>query len=156
MSASLAPHLNFDGIARQALTFYAGVFGTVPAIRTYGEFGMPAGLPDSDKVVWGQVATNGGVRIMAYDVPTQSTDGATTQAGATRRENGLTITDQPYFLALSSATLDDAEKLWDALSVGATVLESLAPSAWSAGFGMLTDSFGVTWVIDVQGGDDHS
>ena len=156
MSASLAPHLNFDGNARAALTFYAGVLGTEPAIRTYGDFGMPAGLPDTDKVVWGQVATNDGVRIMAYDVPTQNADGTATQPGATRRENGLTITDQPYFLALSSATLGDAENLWNALAVGATVLESLAASAWSAGFGMLTDTFGVTWVIDVQSADDHS
>jgi PhnB protein len=156
MTASLTPHLNFDGNAREALTFYATVLGTQPAIRTYGELGMPAGLPDVDKVVWGQVATADGVRIMAYDVPTQRANGAPAQAGATRRENGLTVTDQPYFLALSSATLDDAEKLWASLVVGATVLEPLAASAWSAGFGMLTDSFGVTWVIDVQSGDDYS
>jgi PhnB protein len=156
MTASLAPHLNFDGNAREALTFYAGVFGTEATIRTYGDFGMPAGLPDTDKVVWGQVATNDGLRVMAYDVPTQRTNGASQQAGATRRENGLTVTDQSYFLALSSATLEDATVLWEALAVGATVLEPLAASAWSAGFGMLTDSFGVTWVLDVQSGDDHS
>ncbi|MGK9147758.1 VOC family protein [Plantibacter flavus] len=156
MTASLAPHLNFDGNARAALTFYADALGTAPVIRTYGEFGMPDGLPDTDKVVWGQVATDDGVRIMAYDVPSQTTEGATTQAGATRRENGLTVTDQPYFLALSSATLDDAKRLWDALAVGATVLEPLAASAWSAGFGMLTDAFGVTWVIDVTSADAHS
>ncbi|MYR62389.1 VOC family protein, partial [Streptomyces sp. SID625] len=29
------------------------------------------------------------------------------------------------------------------------VVEPLAASAWSAGFGMLTDRFGVTWVLDV-------
>jgi PhnB protein len=151
MTASLAPHLNFDGVAREALTFYADVLGTDAVIRTYAEFGMPAGLPDSDKVVWGQVATSDGVRIMAYDVPTQQSGGPAAQPGATRRENGLTLTDQPYFLALSSATLADATALWEALAVGATVLEPLAASAWSAGFGMLTDRFGVTWVVDVQG-----
>lgn len=156
IAASLAPHLNFDGGARAALTFYAGVLGAEAVIRTYGEFGMPAGLPDSDKVVWGQVATGGGLRIMAYDVPTQPSGASAAQAGSTRRENGLTVTDQPYFLALSSSTLEDATALWDALAVGATVLEPLAASAWSAGFGMLTDSFGVTWVLDVQSGDDHS
>ncbi len=30
------------------------------------------------------------------------------------------------------------------------MIEPLAASAWAAGFGMLTDRFGVTWVIDVQ------
>lgn len=156
MTATLTPHLNFTGNAREALTFYAKALGTEAAIRTYGEFGMPAELPDANKVVWGQVATSDGIRIMAYDVPTQQTDGAAAQPGDTRRENGLTITDQPYFLALSSSTLEDATDLWDALGAGATVLEPLAASAWSAGFGMLTDAFGVTWIIDVQSAEDHS
>ncbi|PPF80561.1 bleomycin resistance protein [Subtercola sp. Z020] len=150
MTASLAPHLNFDGTAREALDFYAGVLGTQAVIRTYSEFGMPAGLPDSDKVVWGQVTSGDGVRIMAYDVPSQQAAGSASQPGSTRRENGLTVTDQAYFLALSSASLAEVSALWDALAVDATVLEPLAASAWSAGFGMLTDRFGVTWVVDVQ------
>jgi PhnB protein len=161
VTASLAPHLNFDGNAREALAFYADALGAEAVVRTYAEFGMPAGLPDSDRVVWGQVATSGGVRIMAYDVPTQpvavsSTQppaASSTQVGATRRENGLTLTDQPYFLAVSSSSLEQATARWDVLAVGATVLEPLAASAWSSGFGMLTDSFGVTWVIDVHSGD---
>ncbi|GAA2698136.1 VOC family protein [Actinoplanes palleronii] len=61
----------------------------------------------------------------------------------------MTITDQPYFLALSGSTLDEITATWDRLSVGGTILEPLAASAWSAGFGMLTDQFGVTWVVDV-------
>lgn len=113
MTASLAPHLNFTGNAREALAFYGRVFGTEPVLRTYGEFGMPAGLPDTDRVVWGQVATSDGVRIMAYDVPTQQPDVAATQLGSTRRESGLTVTDQPYFLALSNATIEDATAVWE-------------------------------------------
>lgn len=150
MTASLAPHLTFDGNARDALAFYATALGTEAVVRTYGEFGMPAGLPDSDKVVWGQVVSPDGVRIMAYDVPTQRTDGASRQSGSTRRENGLTLTDQAFFLALTSSSLEEATTRWDALAVGGTVLEALAASAWSPGFGMLTDAFGVTWVLDVQ------
>ena len=45
---------------------------------------------------------------------------------------------------------DDAKALqgyWDKLADGATVVEPLAASAWSAGFGILTDRFGVTWQI---------
>jgi PhnB protein len=107
---------------------------------------MPAGLPDTDRVVWGQVATADGVRIMAYDVP--GTNGAR-QPGSTRRADHATLTDQPYFLSLSSASLEEATALWDRLVVDGEVVEPLAASAWSAGFGMLTDRFGVTWVVDV-------
>lgn len=154
MTAALTPHLNFNGNAREALTFYAEAFGAKPTIRTYGDAGMPAGLPDTNKVLWGQAAARDGVRIMAYDVPGQDGQGTPLQAGSTRRENGLTLTDQPLFLSLSCAKPKDAAALWDALATGATVLEPLATSAWSAGFGMLTDAFGVTWVIDVQAAAD--
>jgi len=62
---------------------------------------------------------------------------------------GLTLTDQPFFVSIRSDGLTDAQHYWDGLSVGATVIEPLAASAWSAGFGMLTDRFGVTWIVDV-------
>jgi PhnB protein len=70
--------------------------------------------------------------------------------GSTRREHGTTITDQPAFVSVRGASLDEIKRYWDGLAAGATVVEPLAASAWSAGFGMLTDRFGVTWVLDVQ------
>ena len=147
MSAALVTHLNFRGEARAALDYYAAAFGGQAVVRTYGEFGMPAGLPDSDKVVYGQVFTGHGFSVMAYDIPG---DGATPLHGhATRRENGTTITEQSFFLALQAGTLEEATGYWEALADQSTVIEPLAASAWSAGFGMLTDRFGVTWAISV-------
>jgi PhnB protein len=108
---------------------------------------MPAGLPDADRIVFGQVAADNGFTVMAYDVPGETN--APREAGRTHRENGTTTTDQPFFLALNAATMDEATGYWEALSEGATVIEALAASAWSAGFGMLTDRFGVTWVLTV-------
>jgi PhnB protein len=145
LSATPVTHLNFRGDARAALEFYATAFGGQSFARTYGDFGMPAGLPDSDKVVFGQVVAANGFTVMAYDVPGE----AGPAAGSTHRENGTTITDQPFFLALNAETLDEATGYWEALNHDATVVEPLAASAWSAGFGMLTDKFGVTWVFTV-------
>ena len=146
MTAAIVAHLNFSGEARAALEYYAAVFGGQAVVRTYGDFGMPAGLPDTGRVVHGQVVGAGGFTVMAYDVPSSEAD---LQAGATRRENGTTITDRPFFLALQAATLEEATGHWDALAGGASVVEPLAASAWSAGFGMLTDRFGVVWAISV-------
>jgi PhnB protein len=147
MSATPVTHLNFHGEARAALEFYAAAFGGEAAIRTYSDFGMPAGLPDSDKVVFGQVFAPGGFTVMAYDVP--GAQEAPAAPASTRRENGMTITTAPFFLALNADTLDEATEHWSALSAGATVIEPLAASAWSPGFGMLTDRFGTTWVLSV-------
>ena len=146
MSATPVTHLNFHGDARAALEFYAVAFGGQSIVRTYGDFGMPAGLPDSDKVVFGQVVAANGFTVMAYDVPGQT---SAPGSGTTRRENGTTITDQSFFLALNAETLEEATGYWNALRPNAAVVEPLAASAWSAGFGMLTDQFGVTWVLNV-------
>lgn len=148
MSVQTTTHLNFRGDARQALEFYQSVFGGHLVVNIYADFGMPAEIPGSDKVVFGLVAAENGFRIMGYDIPGR-TEGGIASGGPTRRENNATVTDQAVFVSISSPTLDELQGYWDALVVDATVVEPLAASAWSAGFGMLTDRFGVTWSVSV-------
>jgi PhnB protein len=148
MSIRTTTHLNFRGDARAALEFYQSVFGGDITIATYGDFGMPKEIPGAENVVFGQVETAEGFRVMGYDIPGQ-TGGTIAAAGSTHRENGTTVTDQPFFVSVRGETLDEVQAYWAALSVGATIVEPLAASAWSPGFGMLTDSFGVTWILDV-------
>jgi PhnB protein len=148
MTIQTTTHLNFRGDARQALEFYRSVFGGHLVINTYADFGMPADVPGADKVVFGLVASEGGFRVMGYDIPGQ-TGGAIAGGGSTRRENNTTLTDQALFVSVGSDTLEELQGYWKALSLDATVVEPLAASAWSAGFGMLTDRFGVTWSFSV-------
>ncbi|MFD8769491.1 VOC family protein [Microbacterium oxydans] len=147
MTITTTTHLNFRGTARQALDFYQSVFGGEVTAATYGQFGMPEGVPGFDKIVFGQL--DGVVRLMAYDIPGEDEQDPTTTAGSTHRENGATLTDRTFFQSLRADSLDELQRYWNGLVEGATVIESLAASAWSAGFGMLTDRFGVTWVLDV-------
>ncbi|UQN15138.1 VOC family protein [Gulosibacter sp. ACHW.36C] len=148
MSIQTTTHLNFRGDARAALEFYGSVFGGHVVINTYADFGMPAEVPGADKVVFGLVAADNGFRVMGYDIPGQ-TEGGIAGSGATRRENHTTVTDQALFVSISSDSLEELRGYWDALAAGATIVEPLAASAWSAGFGMLTDRFGVTWSVTV-------
>ncbi|PZE64531.1 VOC family protein [Curtobacterium sp. MCBD17_021] len=148
MTIQTTTHLNFRGDARAALEFYQSVFGGHTVINTYADFGMPAEVPGSDKVVFGLVAADNGFRVMGYDIPGQ-TGGRIAGDGSTRRENGTTVTDQALFVSIGAETLEELQGHWDALAVDAVIVEPLAASAWSAGFGMLTDQFGVTWSISV-------
>lgn len=145
MTTTPVAHLNFRGEARAALDFYAATFGGVATVTTYADAGMPADAPGADRVVWGQVLGADGFRVMAYDIP----GAGPATAPTTRRENGVTLTESSFFLALQGATFDEASAHFDRLADGATIVEPFAASPWSAGFGMLTDRFGVTWVIDV-------
>ncbi|MBN9216209.1 MAG: bleomycin resistance protein [Microbacterium sp. SCN 70-200] len=150
MSITTTTHLNFRGTARQALEFYQSVFGGTVVAATYGDFGMPQDARGADKLVFGQVENADGFRIMAYDIPGHDDPDSAATAGHTHRENGVTITDRAFFQSVRGASLDEVSAIWQGLAAGAEVIEPLAASAWSAGFGMLTDRFGVTWVIDVQ------
>ncbi len=150
MTIQTTTHLNFRGDARDALEFYHSVFGGHAVVNTYADFGMPAELPGADKVVFGLVAAENGFRVMAYDIPGE-TGGSIAGGGSTRRENNTTVTDQALFVSLSSDTLEELQGYWNALAAGAEIVEPLAASAWSAGFGMLTDRFGVTWSVSVTG-----
>ena len=150
MTITTTTHLNFRGTARQALEFYRSVFGGEVTLATYADFGMPAELPGADKIVFGQISSPAGIRLMAYDVPGQDDPDATATAGSTRRENGVTITDRTFFQSLQAESLDELTPYWDGLAEGAEIVEPLAASAWTPGFGMLTDRFGVTWVLDAS------
>ncbi|TQS92921.1 VOC family protein [Arthrobacter sp. TS-15] len=148
MSIQTTTHLNFLGDARAALEFYGSVFGGNIMINTYADFGMPADVPGSDKVVFGAVAAENGFRIMGYDIPGR-TEGGIASGGATHRVNHTTVTEQALFVSISSDSIEELQGYWDGLAADAKIVEPLAASTWSAGFGMLTDQFGVTWSVSV-------
>lgn len=148
MTIQTTTHLNFRGDARAALEFYQSVFGGHVVINTYADLGMPAEMPGAGNVVFGLVASDTGFRVMGYDIPGE-TGGTIVGGTSTRRENNATITDQALFVSVNADTLDEARGYWDELAADATIVEPLAATAWSAGFGMLTDRFGVTWSVGV-------
>lgn len=153
MSITTTTHLNFRGDARAALEFYRTVFGGDLQIATYGDLGMPREAPGADGVVFGSVRAADGFHVMAYDIP-GATGGSAADAGRTHRENGTTVTTQPFFVSVRGETLAEVHRHWEKLIEGGTIVEPLAASAWSPGFGMVTDRFGVTWILDVAAASD--
>lgn len=163
MPVTVLTHLNFAGNAREALEFYHSVFGGQLHIGTYGEGGVPhdstsseqatfdpvpANSPDADHVSFGLLVADNGVRLAAYDVfgaPNRPGLASPGMSGA-RRADGLTHTE-PFFVVLNGDTRDDIAPLWDALAAGGTIIQALAPSAFSPAYGMLTDRYGVTWIF---------
>lgn len=148
MSVKAVTHLNFSGNARQALEFYHSVFGGNLMIATYADFGAPKDAPNADQVVFGQVTAENGFSLMAYDIPSGEPATSTDQP-STYREHGMTITQEPFFISLRGDNTDEITGFWDKLSDDAHMIEPIAQAQWALLFGMLTDRFGVTWVVDV-------
>ncbi len=139
MSFTATTHLNFAGeLARSALEFYQSVFGGQLMIMTYADAHRAERPEDADLVVWGQVAAESGFRIMAFDV-SPSAETAVASEGEVA----------PFFESLRGTDADQVKAVWDKLSEGAEIKEEIGPAQWSPLYGMLTDKFGVTWVIDL-------
>ena len=67
MSSRLNPYLTFNGNARQAMEFYASVFGGKLAVNTFAEFGT-TDSPNADRIMHAVLETGAGYTIMAGDV----------------------------------------------------------------------------------------
>ena len=131
---TVTPHLNFRGQARAALDFYKQVFGGEQVLMTYGQMGQVSG-EDAEKIMWGQVASADGFRIMAFDVlePRPYDQGA-----------------NAFFVSVRGSSTAEVQPRWDTLSAGASVLQPIGKAPWTELYGMLTDRFGVTWIVDVE------
>jgi PhnB protein len=134
MTVKSVAHLNFRGDARAALEFYQSVFGGDLAAVTYKDAGNLRNPAEADQVMWGQVLAGDGFHVMAYDVPSH--------LPWNRGENS-------FFLSVRGESAEEITAYWEKLSVGATVAQPLAPAQWAPLYGMLTDRFGVVWVLDV-------
>ncbi|GAA0924217.1 VOC family protein [Virgisporangium ochraceum] len=137
MSISTTAHINLRGTAREALEFYRSVFGGDLVAATYADAGAAQDPAEADQIIWGQVTSPDGFRIMAFDVP------------AARPWNPG---EHAYYVSVRGTDAGEVTAYWKKLSDGSTVLQDLAPSGWSPLYGMLTDRFGVTWVLDVAVG----
>ncbi|ASD21510.1 bleomycin resistance protein [Cryobacterium sp. LW097] len=135
MTIHTTTHLNFRGDARAALEFYQSVFdGRLVAI-SYADAHRATDTAEADQILFGSVTSHDGFRIMAYDVPS-----AKAYAPGTI----------PVFVSVRGTDAAAITGYWEKLAEGATVVEPLATSQWSPLYGMLTDRFGVTWVLDVE------
>ncbi len=135
MSVQATTHVNFRGRARAAFAFYHSFFGGDITIATYTDIHAVEDPTQADQVAWGQLAAPNGFRIMAYDV---------------QPSKGFDPGENPFYIALRGTDADEITSLWAPLADGATIATPLAPAPFAPLCGMLTDRFGVTWIVDVE------
>ena len=134
MGTTLNPYLSFRDDAREAMTFYADVFGGDLTVSTFGEYGDPE-APEASLVMHAQLRTDDGLVLMGADTPPGMDH---TPGGA------LTV----------SLSGDEDEKLtgyWSRLSEGGQVSVPFEKQMWGDTFGMCTDRFGIPWMINLAG-----
>lgn len=136
MSSQLNPYLSFRDNARAAMEFYQTVFGGKLDINTFGQFHATQNPAEDDKVMHAMLQAPNGITFMASDTPA----GMEVKQGAT--------------ISMSLSGTDEAElrRYWDMLSTGATITMPLEKAPWGDIFGMLTDKFGINWMVNITTG----
>jgi PhnB protein len=134
MASRLNPYIGFQDQARPALEFYREVFGGELTTSTFAEFGMADGEAGSG-LMHGQLETDQGFTIMAADTPP-----------GTEHQGGASIS-----ISLSGDDREELRRWWEQLSSDGSVSVPLEPQPWGDEFGMCTDRFGVTWMVNIAG-----
>lgn len=135
---TLSPYLFFGGRCEEALEFYRTALGAeVGRIVRFSESpeppppGMlPAGF--ESKIMHAEFRVRG--------VPLMASDGC-----------GEASTFDGFRLALAVPTEAEARQAFDALADGGSVQLPLGKTSWSPCYGMVTDRFGLGWMVTVTG-----
>jgi len=132
VASRLNPYLSFDGDAKAAMEFYRTVFGGELALNTFGDLAGDA--PNGDKIMHAMLDTSSGFTLMGADNPPHE-----------EYKPGNTMS-----VSLSGDDVDELRGYWDLLSTGGgTIAVPLEKQMWGDEFGMCTDRFGVTWLVNV-------
>jgi PhnB protein len=132
------PYLFFDGRCDEALEFYRQALGAqVTMLMRYKDSPVPPGPGSGAPVHAGDKVMHANVRIGQSTILVS--DGH--------------CQNQPEFrgfgLSLTPSTEAEAQRMFAALSAGGKVQMPLGKTFFSPQFGMVTDRFGVLWMVYV-------
>jgi PhnB protein len=131
------PHINFNGNAFEAFTFYKSVFG--------GEFAKVMYLKDMASPEF-QVPESEANKIMHIALPIgqnilMGNDVPSFMGTVNENENRSKI-------SISAESREEADALFNGLSVGGEVEFPIGDSPWGSYFGMFRDKYGIEWMVD--------
>jgi PhnB protein len=131
-----APYPHFPGTAREALAFYAHVFGGSAQLHTFEEFNRTDG--PAEAIAHGYLKDSP-VLLFAADV-----------AG-----DQLPLRCEGLMLSLLGAADASTLKDWfSKLSEGGRVVDDLQVRPWGASDGQVIDRYGLHWLIGFEGDED--
>ena len=135
--AQINPHINFNGNAEEAFNFYKSVFGgefaKIMRFKDLATAEFPVTEHEANKIM--HIALPIGKNIlMANDVP--EIMGRTNE-----NENRSKI-------VISAESKEEADKLFNGLSVGGQIEMPISDSPWGSYFGMFRDKYGIEWMVD--------
>jgi PhnB protein len=132
------PHINFNGNAEEAFTFYKSVFGGEFArVVRFKELASPEFTPEEkeeNKIMHIALPIGKSNVLMGNDIPEF-------MGRVNEKENRSKI-------SISTESKEEADKLFNGLSAGGEIEMPIADSPWGSYFGMFRDKYGIEWMVD--------
>lgn len=135
MQSNLNPYLSFRDNAREAMEFYQTVFGGKLEMQTFKEFHASQDPSEDQKIMHAMLTADNGIVFMASDTP----------------NNMEYRTGTNMSMSLSGDNETELRGYYEKLSAGGTIGMPLEKAPWGDTFGMLTDKFGVSWLVNIAG-----
>jgi PhnB protein len=135
--ASINPHINFNGNAEEAFTFYQSVFGgefaTIMRFKDLASEEFVVAENEANKIMHIALPIGNSV-LMGNDVP---------QVLGRTNEN-----ESRSKIVISAESKEEADKLFKGLSSGGQIEMPISNSPWGSYFGMFRDKYGIEWMVD--------
>ena len=136
--ALINPHINFNGNAEEAFTFYKSVFGgEFSKVMRFKDLASPefkVAEKEENKIMHIALPIGKGYMLMANDVP--EILGKTNE-----NENRSKI-------VISAESKEEADRLFNGLSVGGQIEGPIGDNPWGSYFGCFRDKYGIERIVD--------
>ncbi len=135
---TINPWINFNGNAEEAFTFYQSIFGgefkKIIRFKDLASEDFPIPQEESEKVMLIALSVGEHHTLMGNDVPSFMG----------------TVSEQEHRskIALSADSKEEADAIFQGLSVGGHIEGAMSEGPWGSYAGMLRDKFGIEWIIE--------
>jgi PhnB protein len=132
------PHINFNGNAEEAFTFYKSVFGgafsKVVRFKDLAGAHFPVSGSEANKIMHIALPIGESNMLMGNDVP---------EALGRTNEN-----ENRSKIVISTESKDEADRLFHGLSAGGQIEGPIGDSPWGSYFGCFRDKYGIEWIVE--------
>ena len=126
-------YIIFKGNCRQAIEFYkTALSGEVLSLQTFGESPM-SHMGPADSIMHSTMRVGTSTLMLSDDPSPDSSSG-----------------EGKISLAIGLDDTEQARRIFEKLAEGGSVIMPLQKTYWAEGFGMLTDQFGIRWMVNCE------
>lgn len=130
------PYLYFNGNCEEAFTFYKSVFKT-----EFKYLGRYKDVPQADQKLFSEMEE----KIMHVTLPISEETALMGADSSALFKQGETL--NTFSLSLNTDKKEEADRLFNCLAEGGTIILAMNETFWGSYYGIVKDPFGIIWKI---------